>query len=130
MLMLTRALVVAFAVLVTLALCEQHTNLHHATRHQSSLNSAKHRSIGSFTNDWIVKLTSKLDAHKLVDSINSQLGETRATLANVLHTDIAVVNVEQSSSSTHNVVVVLMSEQRAGNIKWFQRDGETKRKSH
>jgi len=122
--------VIAMATWFTLAWCDQHVDLHRAVKHQSTLNSAKHRNVVSYTNQWLIKLASNHDARAFVDSLNTQLTRARAKFSHIVHTDIAVVEIDTNDSSTHEIIVMLMSEQRAGNIKWFQRDGENKRKSH
>lgn len=122
---------IMMASLFTLVWCDQHVDLHRAMKHQSTLNSATNRNVILHTNYWFIKLSSSSqDVHAFVNTLNTQLTRAHATLFRVVHTDVAVVEIHTDDLSSHEIVAMLMSEQRAGTIKWFHRDGENKRKSH
>ena len=120
---------ILMAVLFVAVVLAARADLHHAVRHHSSLEDAAHVKAVRHTDNWLVRLKNSPTAQHLVDSINRQLSNGRATLHRILPTGVVVIAVNDDASHDE-LAVVLLSEQRGGIIDWFHRDGIKGRHSH
>lgn len=113
----------------TMASAERHNDLHRAIKHHSSLENAAHRGDTHKTDAWIVKPDECDDATQLVDTLNRHLSVGSLRLDRITRTGFWVLGAT-STVNADELTALLMSEQRAGLIEWFHRDGLASRKSH
>ena len=106
-----------------------HYDLHRAIKHHSSLENAAHRGDTHKTDAWIVKPDECDDATQLVDTLNRHLSAGSLRLDRTTRTGFWVLGAT-GTVNADELTALLMSEQRAGLIEWFHRDGLASRKSH
>lgn len=123
------AVIIVVGALVPMALAERHSDLHRAFKHHSSLESAGHRGDSHKIDSWIVKPDQCDDSAQLVATLNRHLSTGTLRVDRITRTGFWVLGATPSVSADE-LTALLMSEQRAGLIEWFHRDGVAARKSH
>lgn len=108
-----------------------HTDAHRIAQHHSSVQGAQHRGDVRKTDMWIVApAPARTDIHnakELAAALQSHAGQV--DYVRTVHGDHWVFQAAESADNTM-IATVLNSEQRAGRILWFHRDGEATRKAH
>lgn len=122
---------VSLALAATGSSLAAHSDAHRIAQHHSSVQGAAHRGDVRKTDMWIVApAPERLDiqhAEELAAALQRQAGQVE--FVRTVHGGHWLFRAADSADNTM-IATVLLSEQRAGRIQWFHRDGETMRKAH
>ena len=108
------------------AAAAKHNSLHRAVKHHSSADQAAHTGDAHKTSVWLVRS----DHTNVADQLNAHLTAGSLTVEQRIDSLGVTVLLASDDVSSDELSALLLSEQRAGLVEWFHRDGLKRRTGH